>query len=483
MSSGNSAARASAWAILGGAGTRGISFLVFLLIARELSPSDMGVMAIALSFGMLIDTVSELGLGDQVVRSQGKDDSEFVSSVFWAQLGVAACGAVMMILVSPWLAAWYKEPDLLWACLGVALACVANGASLVPVSLLNKKLEFKAIAIRNALATVVGGGVGLALAHWGWGVKALVIMHLVNALTGCAAALWSCAWRPQLRCQWQSLRSARRLALHSMGTRVVETVISRLDQLLIGSIFGTGVLGLYALAVRFFDVIFQTLCGPVAVVLFSHLAQVHQDKDELRRRYLRALRNLVLLAPPVFVLAAIVLPDVLVLIFGQKWAGVTTYLWLILGAGAVLSFTFSHTPVFSAVGQPRINLVVSSASSVLWLLSLLLLPQLGAVYAAVLWVIRATLGVPIQLYFLHSVVGLKLRDYGRAIAPGLVMSAVLVLFLNWMTPVERGGAVWQLAQWGGVSLAAALWVVVGAYRYSPDVRVRLRGLLMGWNKR
>lgn len=473
MSSANSATSASVWAILGGAGTRGISFLVFLLIARELKPSDMGVMAIALSLGMLIDTISELGLGDQVVRFQGTDAPKFVSSVFWLQLGVAALAALALVLLSPWLAMLYKEADLRIACTGVALACIANGASWVPMSMLNKRLEFKAIALRNALATTLGGCLGLGLAYLGWGVKALVAMHVTNALTGCAVALLSSGWRPLRLCKWYLVRPVRDVALHALGTRMVETITSRFDQLLIGSFFGTTVLGLYALAVRFFDVIFQTLCGPVAVVLFAYLAQTHHDLVELRKRYLSILRNLALLAPAVFLLAAMLLPDMLLLIFGEKWAGVAPYLRIILGAGAVLAVTFSHTPVFSAIGQPRINFLVSSVASVVWLVSLLFLPKLGALYAAVLWVIRAALGIPIQLYFLRSVVQLKLADYGRAVGPAILLLPLLLLMYGVFAPSSDMGTWWRVVRLCVIGLAGGFVVLGFGYRYSLDIRNKM----------
>lgn len=473
MSSANSATSASVWAILGGAGTRGISFLVFLLIARELKPSDMGVMAIALSLGMLIDTVSELGLGDQVVRFQGADVQGFVSSVFWLQLGCAVCGALLLIGLSPWLAIWYKEPDLRLACAGVAVACAVNGASWAPISLLNKRLAFKAIAIRNALATTLGGCLGLGLVYLGFGVKALVFMHVANTLTGCVVALMSSGWRPSRSLQLHLIRPVSALAFHALGTRVVETIVSKFDQLLVGSFFGAAVLGLYALAVRFFDVIFQTLCMPVAVVLFSYLVQAGNNMAELRARYLGILRNLALLVPPVFLLAAMILPDMLLLIFGEKWVGVTPYLRIILGAGAVLSVTFSHTPVFSAIGLPRINLLVSSISSVIWLVSLLFLPKLGALYAAILWVIRMALGIPIQLYFLRASVGLKMADYGRAVGPALVLSALLLVGYGTFAPQMDVAVAARVVRLLVIALASGLMVLVFGFCYSLDIRKKI----------
>jgi O-antigen/teichoic acid export membrane protein len=345
------------------------------------------------------------------------------------------------------------------------------------MSLLNKRLEFKAIALRNALATTLGGAMGLALTHLGWGVNALVAMHVVNAMTGCVIAFLSSGWRPEPRFDFRLIMPVRDVALHALGTRVVEAATSRLDQLLIGSFFGAAVLGLYALAVRFFDVIFQTLCGPMAVVLFSYLAQAHQDLVELRKRYLGILRNLALLAPAVFLLAALILPDVLSLLFGEKWSGVTPYLRIILGAGAVLAVTFSHTPVFAAIGQPRINFLVSTIASAVWLVSLMFLPKLGALFAAVVWVIRAALGIPIQLYFLRSVVKLNMADYGRAVGPGVMLLITLAIMYGLFSPPSDMGMPWRFVNLFMLSLAGVFVVLVFGCRYSLDIRGRVLKLV------
>lgn len=476
-----SATSASFWAVAGGAGTRGISFLVFLLVARQLTPADMGVMAIAMAFALFMDALNELGMPDQIVRFKGGDSDAFVHSVFWLQLGMSVLGAGLLVACTPWLVHWYAEPQLTLACGGVALAAILTAASLTPLALLRKHMSFRAIAIRNTVATLVGGGVGLVLAYAGHGLLALVMMHVVNALTGLVVAFCSCAWRPAWRHDWRTVHAVCPQAWHSLGTRLVETVTSRVDQLLIGAFFGTTVLGFYALAVRFFDVIFQTICGPIASVLFSFLAEKHDEPVVLRHRYLMALRNLALFAPVVFLMAALVLPELLGLMFGPRWAPVTPYLHIILGAGVVLSVTFSHTAMFAAIGQPRVNFWVSLVSALLWLGSLWFLPGLGALYAAVLWVLRMALGIPVQLYVLQRLTTICLQDYAKAVAPGCLTLLSVSFLAGGLMPTEGSSAfqvIGSLAAWCLASGAVALFVGV---RYSEALRQRLadRGYVWG----
>lgn len=478
-----SATSASFWAVAGGAGTRGVSFLVFLLIARQLSPADMGVMAIAMAFALFMDALNELGMPDQVVRFKGSDTDAFVHSVFWMQLVTSVFGAGLFLAFTPWLAQWYAEPNLTLACGGVALAGVLTAASLTPLALLRKHMAFRAIAIRNTVATLVGGAAGLCMAYSGHGLAALVVMHVVNALTGLLVAFWSCAWRPAWCHDWRAVRAVCPLAWHSLGTRLLETLTSRLDQLMIGAFFGTTVLGFYALAVRFFDVIFQTICGPIAAVLFSFLAEKSDEPPALRQRYLMSLRNLALFAPVVFLISALVLPELLGLLFGPKWAPVTPYLHIILGAGVVLAVTFSHTAVFAAIGQPRVNFWVSLGSSLIWLGSLWLLPGLDALYAALLWVLRMALGIPVQLFVLRRMTTISLQDYAKAVAPGCLTLLIVSLLAGGLMPREGAEAfrvMWSLA---GFCLASGGGVLFMGIRYSDALRQRLVDRGLAWSAR
>lgn len=475
-----SATSASLWAVAGGAGTRGISFVVFLLVARELTPADMGVMAIAMAFALFMDAINELGMPDQVVRFKGDDADVFVHSVFWLQLGTSLLSAGLLVLCSPWLAQWYAEPHLTVACAGVALAGIFTAASLTPLSILRKHMSFRTIAIRNTVATLAGGAVGLSLAYSGHGLLALVMMHVVNALTGLLVAFGSSKWRPAWCHDWQAIRAVRSLAWHAMATRLVETLTTRLDQLMIGALFGTTVLGFYALAMRFFDVIFQAVCIPIASVLFSFLAEKQDEPAILRERYLSVLRNLALFTPVVFLLAALVLPELLGLWFGPKWEAVTPYLHIILGAGVVLSVTFSHTAVFSAIGRPQVNFWVSSASTVIWLGSLILLPGLGAVFAAVLWGGRMVLEIPVQLYALQRLTDLRLQDYVHAVAPGALTVSIVMLLAAGLLPSQGASMTEAIVSLLGLCVASGVVALTMGVRYSDGLRKRLADRGLGW---
>lgn len=433
---------ATVWALIGGVGTRGISFLFFLLITARLSPAEVGVMAIGLAFGAMLDAFNELGLVEQMVR-QPDHGTALVSSVFWLQMIVASVGAMLLTAFSTVIAGFYGEPDLPLVMLGIAVGCVATASTFVPRSLLLRRLAFKEIAIRNTAAALLGGVVGLWMAAEGQGVESLVVMYLVNIFVGALATWWTAAWRPRWVWSRAELTDALRLSKHTLGSRMVESMTSRMDQLVIGSIFGAAALGLYALAMRFFDVMFNAVSMQISSVMLGKLSRVVSDPVAVRQAYYEELKLAATIGVPMFLVSAAFLPPLLTWTLGDKWAGVAPYVHIILSVGAILSFSFSHSLLFTVTGHPHINFMVSLLSMVVWLVALLLLASQAPIFAAVIWAIKMLSEIPVQLYFIRKINSVSLMGYLRACREVLVFTlafgcGLLVIdHLNWMSPADH----------------------------------------------
>lgn len=475
-----SAKSASLWAMAGSLGTRGLSFLFFMLIARALSPAELGVMAMALAVGVFADAFIDFGMSTQVVRHQKADDPYFFSGVLWLQMLLATAFGLVIVALSGLAAQWYHEPRLQWALWGVCAASWLTAAGVVPHALLSRRLQHKSIALRNTLATFVGGCIGVAMAHAGYGVLALVVMHVANALTGVLTVWWAARWRPLLSPHWRSYALAVRpvagQARHQLGTQLLEAIMVRLDQVLIGAVFGATTLGVYALAVRIFDVLFQVTCGPIASVLLPYLARAAGDVKQFRERFLTVLHNVALLAPPVYVCAALYAGVGVQLAFGEKWLPAVPYLQWALGMGAVQAVGFVHPPAFMAIGKPNMNWWIAVVSSALWGLGLLFLPKLAPIFAMILWVGRSAIGLALQVVFTRRLIGVRGRDYWQAVRWPLGGTLVISL-LAWGT---RHGEALAGGPWVGpviMLMTSMLLFVAMAWMLSADVRNFVSGVL------
>jgi PST family polysaccharide transporter len=461
---------ATFWSFVNSFGTRGLSFIFFVILSRQIGPAPLGVMAIAMAIGAVLDALIDLGLTDQFVRHQDAEDETFFSSVFWMQVGVAIGLVLLALLLAPIFASAFREPGLTVAICAVALASLSTAVSLAPLAWLRRKLDYRKIAMRNMIATIAGGIAGLFFAREGFALGSLIALHVANVVSGTLVILAVAEWRPAFVFSLSNLMRVRRIAAGTMGTKVLESVMGRVDQLAVGGYFGTTILGLYSLAVRLYDVFFQLLSMPFASVMLPHLAKYSSYIDEFRPRFLSALQFASLLGPPVLLLVVLEVPYLLDALFGEKWTNAGPYIQIILGMGAVHTVTFMHTVGFAALGKTSINLGIAVFSTVLWALCLFFLPAFGAIFAAILWALRSAVGVPVQIHLLKKLLRLQGGDYLGALSPMLIglglMAFTRTVALSGMETIHLG----QLAAHLISALISIVIFASVAITMSPQLR-------------
>lgn len=378
--------------------TRALTFFFFALISRFIAPADFGVMALALIFALLIDTLVDQGLSDAIIQRAELNDTHS-GTVLVYQICLSIIAAILILSLAPQLSRILKEPKLAEVLPWISLACIFNALGFARLAIYRRTMQFKVLAIRNFLATFLGGIIGLWYAYQGAGLKSLVIMHVLNAFSG-AIVLWVAEKSPFKLCfRLQSLRELLSFARSVLGVRLIEVAASRLDQVLVGQYFGAAVLGYYALAVRLYEILIQTTAGPVSEVAYPLFSKLQNDKNGLGRAYLRLLQYAGGITIPLFIGASLTAATYIPLFFGEQWNPSTPYLLLILAFGAITSINTYNDVIFGALGRPDLRLKLAATGIVLWLCSALVLLPLGPMFVAITWCLRAILMYPIRLFF------------------------------------------------------------------------------------
>ena len=114
-----------------------VSFLVFLVLARLLQPTDYGVLAIAMVFVTLLGNIAGLGISGAVIQIRELLPTH-LSGGFWSTLLVAAFMYAIVYSCAPYLASFYKEPALEYVLLCLGFIGVLNALESVPRALLSR---------------------------------------------------------------------------------------------------------------------------------------------------------------------------------------------------------------------------------------------------------------------------------------------------------------------------------------------------------
>jgi len=202
----------------------------------------------------------------------------------------------------------------------MSIVCLLQAAAGRSANLLTRDLDFKSIYLAGIASYAVGYGlVGIPLAISGYGVNALVMAFITQTLLS-LALLYGCKRHVLGFVTWH--RDA--YALWSYGFTVFATninncVLLHLSRVVVGRLFPSAAMGLYAISYNLVLQLAGAVIGTVQPPLFSASSRVQDDVARLRAVFLKLLAATTLLAAPIFAGMAVVPETIMLALYGQEW--------------------------------------------------------------------------------------------------------------------------------------------------------------------
>lgn len=387
--------RGVAWSTAERLSVEGIKFLVMIIIARKLSPSDYGLVGMLAIFIAVSDSLINSGFSQALIRKQDRTEVDN-STVFYFNIVVSLLLYAILYLIAPAVSEFYEVPLLTPVMRVMCLLIVIASFAIVQRTLLTANIDFKTQTKASAIASLVSGAVGVYLAYHGYGVWTLVFQQLTNTSLN-TLLLWALSkWRPQLTFSWHSFLNLFSFGSKLMMVGLLDTIYNNLYQLVIGKFYSSSSLGFYTRARHFAEFPSSNVTTILQRVTYPVLCTIQEEDDKLSTIYRKMLKLSAFAMFPILTgLAAISYPLVDMLI-GEKWHEAATLL-------IPICFSMMWYPVNSI----NLNLLQVKGRSDLFLKIEIIKKIMG------LSILAATLpfGVLVMCY-------------------GIVLSTVLSLFIN-----------------------------------------------------
>jgi PST family polysaccharide transporter len=409
---------------------RGVSLIVFLILARLVEPSAFGLVALAAVYVTTVQALSDQGLATALIQREGLEAAH-KDSAFWANLAVGVIlGFVTLALAGP-AAAFYSEPRLAPILRWYALWPLLGSLSVVQQALLRRALRFRELALRQLAGAIAGGLVGIVMAYAGMGVWALVAQQLVNQAVA-LVVLWSIAeWRPRFAFSYPHFRHLFGFGFNVLAANVVRAIGFQADRLVLGYFLGATELGYYSVAQRLLAIVTDFVAGSAERIVVPLFSRIQGERERVNRGLMTAQRILSLITIPAFVGLAASAPVLMPVILGAKWQASVQSTQILAAAslGYCLSFFFGH--VLTALGRPGLRLGIVTAQALSQTVMSLIGVRFGVAGVAVAVTLNQILFYGVELLVLRSNAGFSLRAYlGEGLVPlaaSIAMAAVVVL--------------------------------------------------------
>jgi O-antigen/teichoic acid export membrane protein len=418
---------------------------VAVVLARLLTPHDFGVAGMVLVFTSLGLVFSDVALGAALVQRKELTEDDR-STVFWTSLGVGGLFTVAGIAAAGPIAGFYGEPQVRPLLIVLSFSFVIGSLASTQEALLVRELSFRSLELRLMAGTAAGAVLGIAVAARGGGAWAIVIQQLTIVAVS-AALLWLVTpWRPRLRFSRASLRDLGGFSLNVFGQRVLFYVHRNADNLLIGRFLGAAALGAYAFSYNVMLVPFSRVAGPLQEVLFPAFSRMQDDRARMADVWVRATRLAGAFSVPALAGLAIVAPDFVHVVLGDRWSAAGPVLQVLAWVGLLQSLQTLNSNILQALDRTstlfRYSVVFIAAHLTAFVVGL----QWGVVGVAAAYALSSTVVEPLYCWITSRALdvspllmprGLAGVAQASAAMAAAVLAARLVLVDAGVPPLPR----------------------------------------------
>lgn len=327
-----------------------ISVIIGAVLARLITPSEFGIVALVTVFVTFFNLLSDFGIGPAVVQNQSLSNRD-TQSIFTFSILIGIILSGSFFFASHIIASFYNEPELITISRLLALSVLFYSLQTVPKALYLKSLKFKQIGIITICIQSFAGVIAIILAFKGFSYYALVIQSILVGGISLVTFYIVAPIKLKLTIRMESVSKIFRFSSFQFMFNFINYFSRNLDNIFIGKYFSPSALGYYDKSYSLMSMPAANLTHVITPVLMPVLSKHQEDKILVYNVYLKVIKILATIGFPLSVYLFFTAAEIINLIYGPQW-GESIPVFKILALSVGLQMILSSTgSIFQAVNR------------------------------------------------------------------------------------------------------------------------------------
>ncbi|MCQ2211222.1 MAG: lipopolysaccharide biosynthesis protein [Paludibacteraceae bacterium] len=412
---------------------QGVTFVMGVVLARLLDPTDYGLIGMLGIFMALSTTLVDSGLSNALVQKHDCTDKDF-STVFVVNLVMSLFIYALLFICAPYIADFYNEPLLCNLTRVLALQFVLTAVNIVHRAKLTAFADFKALAKINVSCSLISGATGVVLAYLGLGVWALVAQSLTSVFVAIFLFPIYSHWKPSIVFYKESFTPLFRYGWKLVVTGLYSTIINNIYTIVIGKYYSSRDLGFYskgyAAPNTFSNIIYSVIGG----VSFPIMSSIKDNKEQMLHLYKKSLFSTALVVFPFMTLIASLSPPLVSILYTDKWLPCVFIMQMFCLARMFTPLSAINISILNASGRSDLFMKMDLSKFPLLLLTMLITLPLGINAMAIGSMVNTFLCFFINCYFPGKLYKYnawqQLKDWRYIILSVIIMNAFVYILMQ-----------------------------------------------------
>lgn len=330
-------ARGLMWGALNSGTTQLLNLIFGIILARQLSPRDYGIVGVLTIFSAIAGNIQNCGFTSALINLK-KPTSNDYNAVFWFSISVSALLYIILFFSAPLIALFFHTPELVEVSRLVFIAFFIASMGNAPSALMKKNLMVKEVAITGVLCLSISGVVGVILAFLGYGYWALAWQNIVfiGVAVFCRICFTWKLWQPSLHVDFTPIKTMFPFSVKILITYVINTINNNVLTVLFGNMFPMRQVGNYTQAMKWNSMAFSLISGTIDQVAQPVMAEANDETNREKRIFRKIMRFTSFLSFPALFGLALIAHEFIDITIGAKWAESAELLQILCLCGAFM---------------------------------------------------------------------------------------------------------------------------------------------------
>lgn len=360
------------WSFVESMSLKAISFVLGIVLARLLLPSDFGLLAVVNVFYLLVTLFVDGGLKEALIQKNDVTEIHY-STVFWLNIFMGIFLYAILFTLAPFIQDFYDYDNLSFYIRLQSLTLIIESIGIVQIAKATKELNLKKITKARIPTSLISFVIGIFLAYQNFGILSLIVQQLVSAFLYVIFLLITVRYIPKFIFKIKEIKD-----LYMFGMKILlVTFLSRFYvqslSLIFAKFYSPALLGLNNKSRSIQSVPVEIINSSFMKGLYPSMVQLRSNRNKLRDIFnlnVRLITYLMLLINGIFFYKA---DEIVTILLGSKWIGSAIYLKIFALGSVFYPITVQAQNIFKILNKINLYLKIELIHKIFILISVFIL--------------------------------------------------------------------------------------------------------------
>lgn len=465
------------WRFAERCGAQLVTFIVSIVLARILTPSDYGTIALVTVFITILQVFIDSGLSTALIQKKDADDLDF-SSVFYFNFVICIILYLIMFVSAPLIADFYKESSLVSIVRVISLTLIISGVKGVQQSYVSRHMLFKRFFFSTLGGTIFSAVLGIIMSYAGFGVWAIVFQQLSNNAIDTLILWITVKWRPIKKFSWSRLKNLLSFGWKMLASSLLDTIYNNLRNMIIGKLYTSADLAFYNQGDKFPKLIVTNINTSIDSVLLPTMSNEQDNHVRVKDMTRRAIKISTYIMAPLMIGLAFCAKPIVQIVLTDKWLPCVPYLQIFCISYLFWPIHTANLNAIKAMGRSDLFLKLEVIKKFIGMILLLITMNISVMAMAYSLLISGLISQVINSWPNRYLLKYSYIDQIKDILPNIVMALIMgvfVYFINYLNLSVLVSLMIQIILGGIIYLVLSIFTKNDSFTYLINILKNRKG--------